>query len=108
MVTVPKVDVFPDEDSTQWSPYSDSGFTQAHAQPARTRAVALEITKLCQISDDLMKYFYNPSDMEKTKGKAAELKKLQDIHTRLEAWRRDLPKEMEPKEGGLSSVLVMQ
>ena len=108
MVTVPKVDVFPDEDSAQWSPYSDSGFTQAHAQPARTRSVALEITKLCQISDDLLKHFYNPSDMEKTKGRASELKKLQDIHTRLEAWRRELPKELEPKEGGLSSVLVMQ
>jgi hypothetical protein len=33
---------------------------------------------------------------------------LSDIHTRLESWRRDLPKELEPKEGGLSSVLVMQ
>jgi len=108
IVTVPPIEVFPDEDSAQWSPYSDSGFTQAHSQPARTRAVALQITKLCEISNDLMKNFYNPSDMEKTKGKAAELKKLSDIHTRLETWRRDLPKEMEPKEGGLSSVLVMQ
>lgn len=108
LVTVPKVEVFPDEDSAQWAPYSDSGFIQAHAQAARTRAVALQITKLCEISNDLMKHFYNPSDMERTKGKAAELKKLSDIHTRLEAWRRDLPKEMEPKEGGLSSVLVMQ
>ena len=108
IVTVPKVEVFPDEDSAQWSPYTDSGFTQAHAQPARTRAVALQITKLCEISNDLMKSFYNPSDMEKTKGKAAELKKLSDIHTRLETWRRELPKELEPKEGCLSSVLVMQ
>jgi hypothetical protein len=108
IITVPKVEVFPDEDATQWSPYTDSGFTQAHAQPARTRAVALQITKLCEISNDLMKHFYNPTDMEKTKGKAAELKKLSDIHTRLETWRRELPKEFEPKEGGLSSVLVMQ
>lgn len=108
IVTVPKVEVFLDEDSAQWSPYTDSGFTSAHAQPSRTRAVALQITKLCEISNDLMKNFYNPSDMEKTKGKAAELKKLSDIHTRLESWRRELPKELEPKEGCLSSVLVMQ
>ena len=54
LITVPKVDVFPDEDSAQWSPYSDSGFTQAHSQPARTRTVALQITKLCEISNDLM------------------------------------------------------
>lgn len=108
IITVPKVEVFLDEDAAQWAPYTDSGFTQAHAQPARTRAVALQITKLCEISNDLMKHFYNPTDMERTKGKAAELKKLSDIHTRLEGWRRDLPKELEPKEGGLSSVLVMQ
>lgn len=108
MVTVPKPEVFPDEDSTNWSPYTDSGFTQAHAQPARTRAVALQISKLCEISNDLMQYFYNPSDMTKSKGKQAELKKLSELHTRLESWRRELPKELEPKEGGLSSVLVMQ
>lgn len=108
LVTATKYDVYPDEDSAQWAPYTDSGFTTAHAQPARTRAVALQIAKLCEISNDLMKYFYNPSDMEKTKGKAAELKKLSAIHTRLEAWRRDLPKEFEPKEGGLAAVLVMQ
>ncbi|KAI6907439.1 Nitrogen assimilation transcription factor [Hortaea werneckii] len=107
VATVPKVEVFPDEDATTWCPYTDSGFTQAHVQPARTRAVALQITKLCEISNDLMKNFYNPTDMEKAKGKAAELKKLSDIHTRLESWRRELPREFEPKEGGLSSVLVM-
>ncbi|OQO00243.1 hypothetical protein B0A48_14030 [Cryoendolithus antarcticus] len=107
LITAPKPEVFPDEDSAQWSPYTDSGFTQSHAQPARTRAVALQISKLCEISSDLMQYFYNPSDMDKAKGKQAELKKLSEIHTRLEAWRRELPKELEPKEGGLSSVLVM-
>ncbi|KAK3112225.1 Nitrogen assimilation transcription factor nit-4 [Teratosphaeriaceae sp. CCFEE 6253] len=106
LITVPKIDVFPDEDAAQWSPYSDSGFTQAHSQPARTRTVALQITKLCEISNDLMERFYNPSNSA-SKGKASELKKLSDIHTRLEAWRRELPKELEPKEGGLASVLVM-
>lgn len=108
LITAPKPEVFPDEDATAWCPYTDSGFTQANSQPARTRAVALQITKLCEISNDLLQNFYNPSDMAKAKGKAVELKKLSDIHTRLESWRRDLPKEMEPKEGGLSSVLTMQ
>ena len=70
--------------------------------------VALQITKLCEISSDLMNYFYNPMDMDKAKGKQAELKKLSEIHQRLETWRRDLPKELEPKEGGLPAMLVMQ
>lgn len=108
IVTAPKFEVFLDEDSSNWSPYSDSGHTHAHAQPSRTRAVALQISKLCEISNDLMKSFYNPSDLEKNRGKAVELKMLSDIHRRLETWRSDLPKELEPREGGLSSVLTMQ
>ena len=107
-ITVPKYDVFPDEDADQWAPYTDSGFTQAHAQPARTRAVALQISNLCEISNDLMNFFYSPQDMEKSIGKQIEIKKLSEIHTRLEGWRKNLPKEMEPKEGTLSNVLVMQ
>jgi hypothetical protein len=107
MVTVPKPEVFPEEDSANWLPYSDSGYSHAHSQPARTRAVALQISKLGEISDDIMKHFYNPSDMEKNRGKSAELKLLSSVHTRLEAWRRDLPKEMEPREGGLASILIM-
>lgn len=111
MITVPKFDVFPDEDSANWIPCTDSGFGSANVQPARTRAIALRIAALCEISNDVMRLFYNPSDMgdtAKPKGKQAELKKLSELHTRLESWRRDLPKEMEPKEGGLSSVLIMQ
>lgn len=108
VITVPKFDVFPDEDSALWAPYTDSGFMQARSQAARTRAVALQIEALCEISNDLMRFFYNPSDMDKNRGKQAELKMLSEIHTRLESWRRDLPAEMEPKEGGLSSVLTMQ
>lgn len=107
-ITVPKFDVFPDEESASWQPYTDSGFMQARAQPARTRAVALQISSLCEISNDLLRFFYNPSDMDKQRGKQAELKMLSEIHTRLESWRRDLPAEMEPKEGCLSSVLTMQ
>ena len=55
-----------------------------------------------------MNFFYNPIDMDKAKGKQVELKKLSEIHQRLETWRRELPKELEPKEGGLPSMLVMQ
>lgn len=108
IVTTSKFEVFPEEEAAEWSPYTDSGFTVAHSQPARTRAVALSISKLCEISNDLMQNFYNPTDMDKVKGKQSELKKLSDIHTRLESWRRELPRELEPREGGLSSVLVMQ
>lgn len=108
IVTVPKFEVFPDEDSTDWIPYTDSGYTVANKQPARTRAVALQISALCEISNDLMNYFYNPSDLEKPRAKPVELKMLSDVHSRLESWRRELPKEFEPKEGCLSHILVMQ
>lgn len=107
IITVPKFEVFPNEDAETWCAYNDSGFSQANAQPARTRAVARQISKLCEISNDLMTSFYNPIDMDKSKGKQQELKKLSELHQRLEAWRRDLPKELEPREGGLPSMLVM-
>ncbi|KAF2432594.1 hypothetical protein EJ08DRAFT_123005 [Tothia fuscella] len=107
IITVPKFDVFPGEESDIWAAYTDSGVNQSHAQPSRTRAVALQISALCEISGDLMNYFYNPIDLDKSKGKSSELKKLSDIHQRLESWRRNLPQELEPKEGGLPSMLVM-
>ncbi|KAL8918460.1 MAG: hypothetical protein Q9172_005419 [Xanthocarpia lactea] len=106
-IAVPKFDVFPMEDSETWSPYSDAGVGQAHSQPARTRAVALQISSLCEISGDLLNYFYHPTYLDKPLGKQAELKKLSELHTRLEAWRKNLPKELEPKEGQLACVLVM-
>ncbi|MCJ1390932.1 Nitrogen assimilation transcription factor nit-4 [Xylographa bjoerkii] len=106
-ITVPKFDVFPMEDAEMWSPWTDSGLSQAHTQPSRTRAVALQISSLCEISSDLLSSFYNPTHVEKPLGKQAELKKLSELHTRLEAWRKDLPKEMEPKEGQLPNILVM-
>ncbi|KAL8993198.1 MAG: hypothetical protein Q9169_006529 [Polycauliona sp. 2 TL-2023] len=106
-VAVPKFDVFPIEDSETWSPYSDAGVGQNHSQPARTRAVALQISSLCEISGDLLHYFYHPTNLDKPLTKQAELRKLSELHTRLEAWRKDLPKELEPKEGQLACVLVM-
>lgn len=107
IVTVPKFEVFPDEDAAEWSPYTDSGFVHAHTQPARTRSVARKILELCDISKALMSSFYNPRDMDKTRSKSAELTMLSGLQVRLENWRRDLPKELEPREGALSSVLTM-
>lgn len=90
-----------------WSPYTDAGIVHANAQPARTRAVALEISKLAEISSDLLVSFYQPTLLDKPSTKQVELKKLTDIHTRLEAWKHDLPSELEPKEGQLPPVLLM-
>ncbi|RMZ76508.1 hypothetical protein DV738_g4932, partial [Chaetothyriales sp. CBS 135597] len=106
-VTVRRPEVFPSEDSEMWSPYTDSGIIQANAQPARTRAVSLQISKLAEISGDLLTSFYNPQMLEKPLNKQVELKKLSDIHTRLEAWKRDLPLELEVRDSQLPQVLVM-
>ncbi|KAI4211618.1 MAG: hypothetical protein LQ351_005659 [Letrouitia transgressa] len=95
------------EDAETWSPYTDVGMGEAHSQPSRTRTIALQISSLCEISADLLGYFYHPTYIEKRPGKQAELKKLSELHTRLEAWRKNLPKELEPKEGQLPSVLIM-
>lgn len=105
---VPKFDVLPREEMELWSPYTDSGAGRDHTQPSRTRAVALQIAKLCEISSDLLVFFYHPSELEKLQPKQSELKKLSDVHTRLEAWKKDLPRELEPKEGQLPQALVMQ
>lgn len=107
-IAVPKFDVFPSEEADTWAPYVDSGVSQAHAQPSRLRTVALQITSLCEISSDLLLYFYHPNNIEKPMGKQTELKKLSKLHTRLEAWRKGLPKELEAREGQLPSALVMQ
>jgi hypothetical protein len=105
---VPKFDVFPEEDAELWSPYTDSGNDPSFRQPARTRAIALQLSLLCEISSDLLTFFYHPSYVGKSSGKAAELKKLSELHRRLEEWRKELPKEFEPKEGQLPNVILMQ
>ncbi|KAJ5246212.1 Transcription factor [Penicillium chermesinum] len=104
---VPKFDVFPKEETEIWSPYTDSGPSPDHAQPSRTRAVAIQISKLCEISNDLMKFFYSPSESERAQSKQSELKRLSDVHTRLEAWKKELPHEFEPREGQLPQVLIL-
>ncbi|CZT45451.1 probable pathway-specific regulatory protein nit-4 [Rhynchosporium secalis] len=106
-ITAPKYDVFPEEDADIWSPYTDTGVGQLHSQASRTRAVALQLSRLCEISSDLLTFFYHPQALERSIGRSQELKKLSELQTRLEAWRRELPKEMEPKEGQLPNILLM-
>jgi hypothetical protein len=105
---VPKYDVFPDEDGSNWSPYTDTGFDPSSKQPSRTRAAALQLSVLCEISSDLLLFFYHPNHIGRSSGKAVELKKLSELHRRLEDWRKELPKEFEPKEGQLPYVIMMQ
>lgn len=105
---VPAIDVLPNEDAELWSPYTDSGIGHEHTQPSRTRAVASLISRLSEISGDLLTFFYLPTSQEKPHSKQAELKKLSEVHTRLEAWKKNLPRELESKEGQLPQVLVMQ
>jgi hypothetical protein len=128
MVTVPKPDVFPSEDSDNWHPYTDTGLSMANPQPSRIRAVALRITMLCEISNDILLSFYNPTPGSTSAGGATsidasatiakvlqqgkhsalgEFKKLGELFTRLEEWRKKLPPELEAKEGSLPSVLLM-
>ena len=105
---VPKYDVFPDEDAELWSPYTDTGSDQSSTQPSRTRAVGLELSKLCEISSDLLIFFYHPNHIGRSSGKAVELKKLSELHRRLEEWRQALPREFEPRDGQLPNVILMQ
>ncbi|KAF4125258.1 Fungal trans [Geosmithia morbida] len=104
---VAKCEVFPDEDSEMWRPFPDGGFEDSLAQPARTRAVALQLSKLCEISGDLLIFFYHPNHLGRSSGKAVELRKLSELHRRLEDWRKELPRELEPKEGQLPNVILM-
>ncbi|KAH8201269.1 hypothetical protein TruAng_004586 [Truncatella angustata] len=104
---VPKYDVFPDEDAEEWSPYTDTGSDQTSKQPSRTRAIGLELSKLCEISGDLLLFFYHPNHIGRSSGKSIELKKLSELHRRLEEWRKELPIELEPKEGQLPHAILM-
>ncbi|RDW62967.1 putative C6 transcription factor (NirA) [Aspergillus mulundensis] len=105
--SVSAVDILPSEESTLWSPYTDTGPSREYAQPSRTRAVADQISKLCKISGDLVVYFYDLAPKDKPTSKQVELKKLSEIHTRLEAWKKGLPKELESREGQLPQALLM-
>ena len=109
--SVSKLDVFPQEDSEPWQHYTDNGYEnkdQQPPQPARTRAAALQLSALCEISSDLLIFFYHPNHIGRSSGKAVELKKLSELHRRLEEWRKDLPAEFEPRDGQLPNVILMQ
>ena len=105
---VPKYDVFPDEDAEMWSPYTDTGFDTSSRQPSRTRAVGLQLSQLCEISSDLLLFFYHPNHIGRSHGKNNEVKKLSELHRRLEDWKKELPSEFEPKDGQLPHVILMQ
>ncbi|KAI0008554.1 fungal-specific transcription factor domain-containing protein [Xylariaceae sp. FL0662B] len=105
--SVPKYDVFPDEDAEPWCPYTDAGFDESLSQPSRTRTIGLQLSKLCEISSDLLLFFYHPIHIGRSSGKSVELKKLSELHRRLEDWRKELPKELEPKEGQLPNAILM-
>ncbi|KAK3294849.1 fungal-specific transcription factor domain-containing protein [Chaetomium fimeti] len=104
---VPKYDVFPDEDADLWSPYTESGFDQSSKQPSRTRAVGLHLSQLCEISSDLLLFFYHPNHIGRSTGRNIEVKKLSELHRRLEEWKKELPNEFEPKDGQLPHVILM-
>ncbi|KYK59620.1 pathway-specific nitrogen regulator [Drechmeria coniospora] len=115
---VSKFDVLADEDLATWSPLTDTdadadkGHHQgshgdSRRQPWRTRAAALQLSSLCEISSDLLIFFYHPNHIGRSRGKTIELKKLGEIHQRLEEWRSKLPKEFAPKEGQLPNVILM-
>ena len=105
---VAKYDVFPDEDAESWLPYTDAGFDQSSKQPSRTRAASLQLSKLCEISSDLLLFFYHPNHIGRSSGKSVELKKLSELHRRLEDWKKELPKEFEAKDGQLPNVILTQ
>ncbi|OAA68998.1 nitrogen assimilation transcription factor nirA [Cordyceps fumosorosea ARSEF 2679] len=105
--TVAKFDVFPDEDASPWVQLTDKGFDESTKQPSRTRAAALHLSTLCEISSDLLLFFYHPNHIHRSTGKTVELKKLSELHKRLEEWRKNLPKEFEAGDGQLPNVILM-
>ncbi|KAI1335582.1 fungal-specific transcription factor domain-containing protein [Xylariaceae sp. FL0016] len=104
---VPKYDVFPSEDAEAWCPYTDTGFEDSLKQASRTRTIGLQLSKICEISSDLLLFFYHPTHIGRSSGKSVELKKLSELHRRLEDWRKELPQELEPTEGQLPNAILM-
>ncbi|RYO85741.1 hypothetical protein DL762_005062 [Monosporascus cannonballus] len=92
--SVPKYDVFPNEEAEDWCPYTNSGFDQSQKQPARTRTVGLQLSKLCEISSDLLLFFYHPNHIGRSNGKSVELKKLSELHRRLEDWQKTAKRDI--------------
>jgi len=53
-------------------------------------------------------FFYHPNHIGRSNGKNIEVKKLSELHRRLEDWKKELPAEFEPKDGQLPHVILMQ
>ncbi|KAG5938139.1 Nitrogen assimilation transcription factor nit-4 [Claviceps sorghi] len=96
-----------EEDTAMWSPLTDTGFDASFERPSQTRSAALQLASLCEISSDLLVFFYHPNHIGRSRGKSAELKKLSEIHRRLEHWRKALPQHFEPTDGQLPNVILM-
>lgn len=103
-----RFDMCPEEDSVTWSPLTDTGFDTSFERSSQTRAAALQLTSLCEISSDLLVFFYHPNHIGRSRSKSAELKQLSEIHRRLEQWRKALPPHFEPTDGQLPNVILMQ
>ncbi|KAG5984314.1 Nitrogen assimilation transcription factor nit-4 [Claviceps digitariae] len=101
------VDICPEEDAAMWSPLTDMGFDASFERPSQTRCAARQLAGLCEISSDLLVFFYHPNHIGRSRGKSAELKKLSEIHRRLEHWRESLPQTFEPTDGQLPNVILM-
>ncbi|KAF8448104.1 fungal-specific transcription factor domain-containing protein, partial [Kalaharituber pfeilii] len=121
IASVQKYMIMPFEDSAEWYPYTDVGKSLISAQPARTRVVALQILELCEISSDILIQFYNPNPPKKAANLAAsslragtsggmgkaDIRNLSNLWSRLEEWRKNLPRELEPQQGCLPQLLLM-
>ncbi|KAG5997663.1 Nitrogen assimilation transcription factor nit-4 [Claviceps spartinae] len=105
---ISRFDACPEEDAAMWSPLTDTGFDVSFKRPSQTRSAALQLASLCEISSDLLVFFYHPNHIGRSRGKSVELKKLSEIHRRLEQWRNALPQNFEPTDGQLPNVILMQ
>jgi hypothetical protein len=72
-IAVPKYAIFRDDKVDIWSPYTDSGISELHSQPSRTRTVGLQISELCEISSDLLIFFYHPQHLKQSVKRSGEL-----------------------------------
>ncbi|KAG6263126.1 Nitrogen assimilation transcription factor nit-4 [Claviceps purpurea] len=104
---ISRFDACPEEDAAMWSPLTDTGFDASFKRPSQTRSAALQLASLCEISSDLLVFFYHPNHIGRSRGKSVELKKLSEIHRRLEQWRNALPQNFEPTDGQLPNVILM-
>ncbi|EEY15148.1 nitrogen assimilation transcription factor nirA [Verticillium alfalfae VaMs.102] len=85
------------------------GRSAGHCQTDPGRATALDT-----VPEQIIKHEDNSQEDEQgfeetfeDDGKAVELKKLSELHRRLEDWRKELPRELEPKDGQLPNAILM-